>query len=133
MEVRVWVNAVGVDNLSTLEMPCSPEPCYPPRAGNALRLAVLNESANVHMGFALMWLECVLCLPVCYVPHLSAHALESFVCCTPQKRPLLSTVTLTAGLVEQGGRPFKSLLTQVSKTSSLILPSPHSKVALVTI
>lgn len=97
MEVRVWVNGAGGGGRER-DLTPSPlwkchapqEPCYPPRAGNALREAILNDSGNMHLGFALTWLEhvplptCVLCTtPSC----MSAHALRVLFIAFP-KSPL---------------------------------------------
>lgn len=76
MEVRAWVSGAkglvgrkcGLSCLSPPEMPSFPKALLPSQSWKASKVPILCDSGHVHVGFALMWLECVLCLRLCGVP-----------------------------------------------------------------
>lgn len=133
MEVSAWVNGAGVwQGKSTWQPLHSGKSMLPQSSVTLPKL----EMPRGWLHLVRVALGCVICLrvagmhslPTC-VSHttascLSAYALSFLDCASPQNYPLFSPVTSRAGLVEQGGRPFKSVPMQVSKTFSLI-PSPH--------
>lgn len=138
MEVRAWMNGVRVGrerNLTTSPLwkcHARPQPCYPPRAGIALREAVLNERGSVYMWFDLVWVE-HLCLPVLYqtiLPVCTCSA--SFIRCNFQKCPFFSTMTSNAGLVDKG-EDLHIPVNLSLKDILLDFTPPQSKLILVTI
>lgn len=118
-----WLSG-SVDLAASLLQKCqaSPKPYCPPQSWKASKVLVLCDSGHVHAGFSLMWLECVLHLPVVWCtmpPCLNIHAL-SFASCVPS-----SILSSTPCPPEQDLWTSKSLLTPDSKTSTLIPPHHH--------